>query len=153
MPNFKLIELSQESKTEFINTVEINLRIKFGTDIPENYTRETPWSLLSLLENDAIDSYCMLYLNDEFWSAGGGIVREFNGDRVYQAGFRGFSAQTIRSDWAERGTGTKSYTWQYIIHRQINRAIELKCDKVIISFNDYNVKLFKISKFHLLHRC
>ena len=119
---------------------------KFGEDIPENYGTEHPWSLLSLIRDDAIDTYQLIYVNDKFWTATGGMIREFGGNKVYQAVFRGFSNAENR----HKGLGVVSYTHLYSTKYQIERAKELGCHSVIISFNDYNYKLFDITQKYML---
>ncbi len=141
-----MITLSKENKDKFVDMLKRALIDKFGEEIPENYNYTHPWSLLSLLRDDAIDTYQLLYVNEKFWTATGGIVREFNGNKVYQAVFRGFSD----ADNRHKGLGVKSYTHLHNTKYQIERAKELGCHSVIISFNDYNYKLFELTKKYML---
>jgi hypothetical protein len=141
-----MITLTKENKGEFTDMLTKALIDKFGEDIPENYGTEHPWSLLSLIRDDAIDTYQLIYVNDKFWTATGGMIREFGGNKVYQAVFRGFSNAENR----HKGLGVVSYTHLYSTKYQIERAKELGCHSVIISFNDYNYKLFDITQKYML---
>ncbi len=141
-----MISLTPENKSEFTLKLRTALADKFGTDLPDNYGYEHPWSLLSMIRDNTIDSYQLLYVNGKFWTGTGGIVREFNGDKVYQAVFRGFSNANDR----HKGLGIKSYTHMCNTKSQIERAKELNCNSVVISFNDYNYKLFKITHQYML---
>ena len=141
-----MITLTTENKSEFIEKLKQALCEKFGEVLPENYGTLHPWSLLSLLRDDAIDTYQLLYVNEKFWTATGGIAREFNGNKVYQAVFRGFSD----ADNRHKGLGVKSYTHLHNTKYQIERAKEVGCHSVIISFNDYNYRLFELTKKYML---
>lgn len=146
-----MITLTNEGKEDFIVKLKIALCNKFKCnidDLPENYGYNKPWSLLSLIENDELDTYQLLYVNDKFWTATGGIVREFNGEKVYQAVFRGFSYAEPR----HKGLGVKSYTHMHNTKYQLSRAKKLGCKKLIISFNDYNKQLFDLNQRYLIPR-
>jgi hypothetical protein len=148
MDKVEMIVLTKENKNEFTEKLNLALIEKFGKNIPENYSILQPWSLLSLIRDEAIDTYQLLYVNDKFWTATGGMIREFAGNNVYQAVFRGFS----NADNRHKGLGVKSYTHMYNTRYQIERAKALNCDSVIISFNDYNYNLFVLNQRYLLPR-
>ena len=148
MDKVVMTTLTKENKSEFSDMLKLALIDKFGDNIPENYGTSRPWSLLSLVRDDALDTYQILYVNDKFWTATGGIVREFRGNKVYQAVFRGFS----NADKRHKGLGIKSYTHIHNTKFQIERAKALGCYSVIISFNDYNYKLFDLTKKYMLPR-
>jgi hypothetical protein len=141
-----MVTLTKENKSEFTTKLKLALIEKFGENIPENYSNLHPWSLLSLIRDETIDTYQLLYVNDKFWTATGGMIREFEGNKVYQAVFRGFSNAENR----HKGLGVKSYTHMYNTTYQIERAKNLNCDSVIISFNDYNYTLFVLNQRYLL---
>jgi hypothetical protein len=141
METVRMLALTTENKSEFIDTLRAELFNKFGKDIPENYSDTHKWSLISLIESDTIDSYQMLYVNDKFWMASGGMVREFNGEKVYQAGFRAFkSASNL-----PKGLYFPTFVHDNNTKFQIERAKQHGCKSVIISFNDYNERLFKLT--------
>jgi len=148
MDKIEMLTLDYENKEEFLTKLKIALCNKFSNmdNLPENYGYSKPWSLLNLIENNSLDTYQLLYVNDKFWTATGGIVREFDGNKVYQAVFRGFS----NADNRRKGLGVKSYTHMYNTRYQIERAKLLHCDSVIISFNDYNNQLFELTKKYML---
>jgi hypothetical protein len=138
--NINVVSLTKDNKAEFLLLLEDALRFKFES-IPENYGREKPWSLISLILNDEIDTYQLLYVNGKIWAGSGGIIRQFNDEKVYQAGFRGFSTTTKH----QPGLGSKFYIHKYNTLIQIERAKVNNCKKVILSFNDYNYQLFKLT--------
>jgi hypothetical protein len=146
MDKVEMITLTKENKSEFVEKLKLALTEKFGNELPENYGTTHPWSLLNLINDDMLDTYQLLYVNDKFWTATGGIIREFEDNKVYQAVFRGFSY----ADHRHKGLGVKSYTHAYNTKFQIERAIELNCHSVIISFNDYNYKLFEVTQKYML---
>jgi len=146
MDKVEMVTLTKENKSEFTIKLKLALIEKFGENIPENYSTLHPWSLLSLIRDEKIDTYQLLYVNDKFWTATGGMIREFEGNKVYQAVFRGFS----NADNRHKGLGVKSYTHMYNTTYQIERAKNLNCDSVIISFNDYNYTLFVLNQRYLL---
>lgn len=146
MDKVEMITLTKENKSEFVEKLKLALTEKFGNELPENYGTTHPWSLLNLINDDMLDTYQLLYVNDKFWTATGGIIREFEDNKVYQAVFRGFSY----ADHRHKGLGVKSYTHAYNTKFQIERARELNCHSVIISFNDYNYKLFELNQRYLL---
>jgi glycerophosphoryl diester phosphodiesterase len=146
MDKVEMIVLTKENKSEFTTKLKLALIEKFGENVPENYSTLHPWSLLSLIRDETIDTYQLLYVNDKFWTATGGMIREFNGNKIYQAVFRGFS----NADNRHKGLGIKSYTHMHNTRYQIQRAKDLNCDSVIISFNDYNYKLFEVTQKYML---
>jgi len=141
-----MLILTDENKGEFTDKLKQALNLRFGNELPENYGYLYPWSLLSLIRDDAIDTYQLLYVNDKFWTGAGGIVREFNNEKVYQAGFRVFSY----SDPRHKGLGVKPYNHKYCTTYQIERAKLNGCSKLILSFNDYNYQLFQVNIKYLL---
>jgi hypothetical protein len=151
MDKIEMISLNKKNKKDFLEKLKCALQDKFKTTIdhlPENYGYQYPWSLLSLIETEEIDTYQLLYVNDKFWTGTGGIVRNFNGQKIYHAVFRGFSYADAR----HKGLGVKSYTHMYNTKFQIERAKKEKCTKVIISFNNHNYKLFLLNQKYLLPR-
>ena len=144
----EMLSLTKENKEEFTAKLKKALYDKFGEGLPDNYGYRYPWSLLSLVRDNILDTYQLLYVNGTFWTATGGILREFEGTKVYQAVFRGFSY----ADPRHKGLGVKSYTHQYNTKFQIERAITHNCKNLIISFNEYNYKLFVLNQRYLLPR-
>lgn len=146
----EILTLSPENKIEFIKNLTAVLFQKFEvsdvSDLPENYSNAKPWSLLRMLAEDALDIYQILFVNGQVWGACGGILRA-DGDRViYQAGFRTIS---VSHKFVRKGLGTTPYLNRYCISQQIQRAKDMGCSKVIISFNDHNRRLFDlVQKYH-----
>lgn len=150
MDNIRLLRLENSNKELFSNTLKEELFKIFNVsdikDLPENYNNSTPWSLLKMIDENLLDSYQLIYIDNQFWVGSGGIVREFNNEKVYQAGFRAFS--NTRS--ISTGIGSRSYSHEYNTKYQIERAKILGCSSVILSFNEHNKRLFEITdKFHL----
>lgn len=143
-----MLTLTNENKGEFTDRLKLALYDRFDKDLHDNYGYTHSWSLLSLIRDNAIDTYQLLYVNDKFWTGAGGIVREFNGEKIYQAGFRVFSYASGR----HKGLGVKPYNHIYNTAYQIERAKLNNCSKVILSFNDYNYQLFQINIKYLLPR-
>jgi len=145
----ELVILDKKNKDDFILLLEKELCLIFKTsveDLPDNYGRKYSWSLLSLIESDEIDSYQLLYVDGKFWVGSGGMVREYNQEKIYQACFRAFS----KTRGINTGIGSRSYAHEFNTSIQIERARELGCSFVILSFNENNKKLFDITKnFHL----
>ena len=141
-----MITLTSENKSEFIERLKLALIEKFGENLPENYGTEKPWSLLSLIQDNNIDTYQLLYVNNKIWSGAGGMIRELNGEKVYQASFRLFSIP----DHRHRGLGVKPLTHMNITKFQIERAKSLGCKSIVLSFNDYNYQLFVLNQRYLL---
>lgn len=146
----ELLTLSNDNKPAFLKSLREELYRKFGTDndesLPENYANSKPWSLLSMIENNLLDTYQLVYVEKVFWGASGGIVRPTPEDiKIYQAGFRTFThALPIY-----KGLGMKPYVTALCIRHQIERARELDCDKIVLSFNSQNRRLFElVSKYH-----
>lgn len=149
-PNdIRMYSLESDNRTEFTETLCNVLCEKFGTTIenlPENYGFSKPWSLLKLIITKEIDTYQILYVNNIVWAGSGGIVREYAGKCVYQAGFRGFA----RAKSTHMGLGSRFFIHEYNTPYQISRAIENKCESVILSFNEHNYKLFQLTKNHII---
>ena len=150
MDNIRLLTLTDENRDLFVKTLEIELIKAFGVnsvaDLPENYSDRERWSLIRMIREKRIDSYQLIYVNDQFWSGSGGLVRQFNGPLVYQGGFRAFAdAKSINV-----GIGCKSYSHEYNTKFQIERAKELGCVSLVLSFNDSNKRLFEVTqRYHL----
>ena len=136
-----LVSLTDENRNTFIEDLSRHLSSYFSNNIPENYGFSKPWSLLSLIKDGLIDTYQLLYVDGEFWAGSGGIVRELNGRKVYQAAFRGFSNAGNRNP----SLGQKFYLHKYNTVFQISRAKELGCKSVVLSFNEHNYRLFRIT--------
>jgi hypothetical protein len=150
MDKIEVKTLSEANKSDFINELVVNLTGYFDADVnnlPTNYGNKLPWSLISLIASGEIDTYQMLYVNDQFWGASGGMVREFNGKKIYQGGFRWFS----NAEKITQGLGCmKAYSHTHKIGHQFDRAKLNGCSELILSFNDYNYRLFEISRrYHL----
>lgn len=138
--NINIVTLSEDNKSDFLVLLKTALESKFET-IPENYGYEKPWSLMSLITSNEIDTYQLLYVNDKIWAGSGGIVRYLDDEKVYQAGFRGFSNTTKHHP----GLRPKFYIHKYNTLIQIERAKLNGCSKVILSFNEHNYQLFKLT--------
>lgn len=148
MDRVKVLTLSKENKEYFTTELLAALHEKFGDEIPENYGYDKPWSLMSLIESDMIDTYRLVYVNDVIWSGSGGMIREFQGEKVYQAGFRTFSAVETKY----HGLGAKTHTHDHSLKYQYDRAKLNNCTKFIFSYNDYNIRLFKVMARYTLPR-
>jgi hypothetical protein len=151
MVNITILTLTPDNKSLFIDTLTAALTDKFGItveNLEDNYGYKYPWSLLSLIESNSIDTYQILYYNDLVWCASGGIIREHNNSRVYQIGFRGFSNHDSRHN----GLGVKPLGTETLIKHQVERARLNNCDLAIMSFNEHNSKLFAVFKNYLMPR-
>jgi hypothetical protein len=149
MDKIDILSLTDENKYFFVDVLKKELCDRFGTsveDLPELYGYAKPWSLLNLVENGSIDSYQLLYVNDKIWTGSGGMIREFQGEKVYQSGFRAFSVQEHR----HTGLGVNAYMHQYSSTFQIDRAKITGCSKVIWSFDSHNYRLFKVNCRYLI---
>jgi hypothetical protein len=150
MDKIDTITLSSTNKDEFIEKLIDGLTEYFKTDLeglPENYGFKHPWSLLNLILDDTIDVYTLVYVNGRLWGGSGGMIKHIDGKKIYQGGLRWFSnAENI-----SKGLGCmKAYTHTYSIGEQFRRAKQQNCDEYILSFNNYNERLFHISrKYHL----
>lgn len=144
--NINVLTLSAENKEHFTDMLQQALIFKFGDDIPENYSYSKPWGLLSLIKNDELDTYQLLYMYDKIWTGSGGIVRDYEGKKIYQAMFRGFSCAGA----SNAGLGIKTPTFVYCLEHQINRARINKCESVILSFNIHNERLYKVTRDYTL---
>ena len=144
--NITILSLHECNKNFFIDNLKSALHTIFGDEIPENYGEDKPWSLLSLLKKNEIDTYQLMYLNDLIWTGAGGIIREFKQKKVYQAMFRGFSC----AGQINNGLGIKTPTFVYCLNHQIERAKINNCESVILSFNEYNERLYKMTKNYTL---
>lgn len=147
----EVITLESLNKTYFLKKLRYELYSKFEVqqdeDLPENFSNSKEWSLLKMIEEHFLDTYQLVYVNDKFWGSSGGIVRHLaNNQKVYQAGFRTLSRS---HENGYRGLGTKPYISALCVKFQIERAKNLNCDKVILSFNEHNKRLFNlVSRYH-----
>lgn len=144
--DIEILSLNDCDKDFFLDKLKSALYAKFSDNLPENYGEDKPWSLMSLIKQDKIDTYQLLYFNDTIWTGSGGIVREFNNKKVYQAMFRGFSCAAQ----INHGLGMRTPTFEHCLNIQIDRAKINNCDSVILSFNDYNQRLYKMTKDYTL---
>jgi hypothetical protein len=150
MEKIDVLTLSSGNKDEFIKKLILGLIEYFDTDVdtlPENYGYKHPWSLLSLIRDNAIDTYALVYVNDRIWGGSGGIVRYIDDKKIYQGGFRWFS----NAEKIVKGLGCmKAHIHKYTMTEQFERAKQQNCEEYILSFNNYNKRLFDISrKYHL----
>jgi hypothetical protein len=151
MDKIEVLVLTPENKVEFTEKLTRAALDYFDCEtveeLPDNYGRKHPWSLLSFIDNDQLDIYQILYVNDQVWCCAGGIHRVHNGKKVYQGGFRWFS----NAEKICKGLGSiKSYSHKYLIAHHLERAREQGFEEFILSFNDYNYRMFQsIRKYHL----
>ena len=148
MDSIKLLNLENTNKDDFLSILTNELLAKFKCtdidDLPENYGYAKEWSLLSLIRDNKIDSYQLIFVNGNFWVGSGGMIRTYDDKKIYQSGFRAFSNATVN------GLGSKSHSHEYNTKYQIERAKKAQCHEVILSFNLYNEKLFRITRdYHL----
>lgn len=144
-------KLSESNRNEFIALVEQSLTKLFNCDkdqLPENYSQSWRWGLLNLLTTDIMSDYYLLLQNGQVWAGAGGIVRFFNEEKIYQAGFRGFSC----AKFMHSGLGMKSLLHHWITREQISYARSLNCTALIISFNEHNRRLFEITHKYIMPR-
>lgn len=146
MDKITLVNLENTEKNNFLSILKYELEKKFKPNNDINYGEDVSWGLISLIKTSSIDSYQLIYVNDKIWVGSGGIIRQFKGKKIYQAGFRAFSlAGNYRTS-----IGSKSYSHEYNTVYQIKRAKKLGCEELILSFNEYNEKLYKITRdYHL----
>jgi hypothetical protein len=149
MDNIRLVNF-KDDRESFYHVLRLELLKVFNVadvqSLPENYGISKEWSLLRMIIDNQLDSYQLIYENNKFWSGSGGILRDFDGSRIYQAGFRAFA--DAKSLYA--GIGCKSYSHEYNTKLQIERAKELGCESLVLSFNIENERLFEITyKYHL----
>lgn len=117
-------------------------KVEKDEDLPENYSNTKSWSLLKMIEEDVMDIYQLIYIDDKFWASCGGIIRHPpGGEKIYQGAFRAFSRS---HDNIFKGFGTKPYIVGVCLPIQIERARRLGCEKFVLSFNVSNERLFKI---------
>jgi hypothetical protein len=124
MDKIDILSLTDENKYFFVDVLKKELCGRFVTsveELPELYGYTKPWSLLNLVETNSIDSYHLLYVNDKIWTGSGGMIREFQGEKVYQSGFRAFSVQEHR----HTGLGVNAYMHQYSSALHITKAKEI----------------------------
>ncbi len=144
--NYKLLTLSKDNKAEILSLLRQELYKKFEVqrdeDLPENYSNVKPWSLLRMIEDDAMDIYQLVYVSGKFWASCGGIIRNLpNGEKIYQGAFRTLSRSHCN---IYKGFGTKPYIAGLCLPIQIERAKKLGCDKFVLSFNLSNTRLYNI---------
>ena len=144
-----MLSLTEENKYFFLDQLKNELCNRFETtveELPELYGYAKSWSLLSLVESNNIDTYQLLYVNDKIWTGSGGMIREFQGEKIYQSGFRAFSVQEHR----HTGLGVNAYMHQYSSTYQITRAKQFGCTSVIWSFDPHNYRLFQVNWKYLI---
>lgn len=150
MDKITLINLENTDYQVFLETLKRELKSVLGDDLPENYGDKVDWGLIKLVEDNLIDSYQLIYVNDMFWAGSGGIIRYIDDQIIYQAGFRTFSNSNMDMRLFKSHIGCKSYGHKYNTKYQMERARMLGCHKMIISFNEHNTRLFKITRdYHL----
>jgi hypothetical protein len=146
----ELITLAVENKDFFLASLTRELLAKFEVnsveELPENFSRSKPWSLLNLIDEEKLDIYQLVYINDIFWGSSGGIIRQTTtAETIYQAGFRTFT----KTHAVHKGFGTKPYISALCVRNQIERAKNLGCSRVILSFNESNKRLFDlVTSYH-----
>jgi hypothetical protein len=150
MDSIKLLNLENTNKDDFLSILTNELLAKFKCtdidDLPENYGYAKEWSLLTLIRDNKIDSYQLIFVNGDFWAGSGGMIRTYDNKKIYQSGFRAFSNATNLN----RAIGMKSYSHIYNTKQQIELATKHNCESIILSFNTYNERLFKITRdYHL----
>jgi hypothetical protein len=148
----EIITLDYRNKQEYIKRLVEELCTRFNCpveELPDNYGYKYEWSLLSLIKNELLDTYNILYYNNQFWSGSGGIIRIHNNKKYYQCLFRLFSNATNLNN----GLGMSSHTFKYSLPLQVERAKILECDYAVITFNHkpgHYSKLKKIVRdYHL----
>jgi hypothetical protein len=145
--NPKLIHYHESDKKTFIELVENELSKRFNTvldNLPENYGRYKEWGLLNLLDKGLLDSYSLLYYKEQCWSGAGGRLVNHDGKQIYQGLFRLFS----NASDLHHSLGMKSFSYEFILPIQLERAKLLNCHSLVISFNatkDYE-KLYSVIK-------
>lgn len=145
MDNIKLVHYLDSDRETFIRIVESALRDVWGENLHENYSRDNHWGLLTLLDHGKLDSYTLLYVNDVLLGGSGGRIRNWQNNTVYQAGFRGFSRGLLKNS-----LGATHYMYSHNLAYQISRAKENKCNSIVLSFNSYNERLYRVVKdYHL----
>jgi hypothetical protein len=151
MDKITLINLENTDRQVFLEILKRELKSVLGNDLPENYGNEVDWGLIKLLEDEKIDSYQLIYVNDIFWAASGGMIRYIDNQMIYQAGFRTFSNSNMDMRLFNKShIGCKSYGHKINTKYQLERAKTLGCNKMIISFNEHNSRLFRITRdYHL----
>lgn len=142
MKKYSILSLRDIDKVLFIQKLEKELTYKFQSTIqnlPINYGYNDKQGLLYYINNDLLDSYFILYVDNKFKSASGGIIRQYNNEKVYQGQWRFFNTPDIYS-----GLCKHSYSIDILTNLQIKRARELFCSKFIISYNLHNKRLHDI---------
>lgn len=144
-----MVHYEESDHRTFIDTLEREMHYAWGDTIHDNYGREKYWGLLALLEEKKIDSYTMLYVNDLFRGGSGGRVRDWRGRKVYQGGFRGFSTQ-VTNNLLKDKLGSTRYMYTHNLTYQISRAKMNDCSSIVLTFNDYNERLYRVIRdYHL----
>lgn len=146
MNESRLVTLSFANKKDFLIELEKALCNKFNTtveNLPENYGGSVNWGLLSMIRNNEIDTYQLLYRNGAAYSGSGGVIRQYDNTKVYQGLFRGFSMAGMVTKHLQ----SSSITLTEMIPHQLSRAIGNDCKKLIFSYNDYNHRLYLLHKY------
>lgn len=144
-------KFSESNSSEFINNLSEILAKKFNCevqDLPDNYNKKCQWGLLYLLENGSLDDYYLMFRQGRIWAGIGGIIRFYDNQKIYQAAFRGFSCASEQY----KSLGMKTLVHKYITAEQIEIARKKSCDKVIMSFNEHNHRLFEITHRYIMPR-
>lgn len=142
MPDIVIKALTADNKTDFVKTLESELCIRFNCNIDElpiNYGYDKLCGLLHYIKENMLDTYYMLYLNNKFKSASGGIIRNFRDEKVYQGQWRFFNTKDI-----SRGLNMNSWSLYILIDKQLSRAKDSGCSKFILSYNMHNKRLHDI---------
>lgn len=133
-----MIEMYHLGNENFKNLLNKELLKSFSVtkieDLPENYGNSKDWSLLNMLGK--LDSYTLLYVDNNFWSGSGGRILK---DNSYQACVRMFTNFNNLSEGLTRPPHTMNYSLPY----QIERAKLAGCFRIIMTFNEYRYELFK----------
>jgi hypothetical protein len=147
--NVVISTLSDSNKEKFLKDLENSLFEQFNitdkNELPENYGCSKDWGLLSLIKYDKLDTYQLLYINGKPESGCGGILREYDGQLVYQGLFRGFSLIITKN----KALCNSSVTIKHMLPYQIEKAKQHGCKKLIISYNIYNYRLFLAHKYFI----
>lgn len=150
MDKITLINLENTDRQVFLETLKRELKSVLGEDLPENYGDKVDWGLIKLVEDNLIDSYQLIYVDDIFWAGSGGIIRYIDDQMIYQAGLRTFSNNNFDAVKLKPHVGSKSYLHKYNTKYQLERARLLKCHRMVLSFNEYNTRLYKVIRdYHL----
>lgn len=147
----EVIRYSNGRQQQFTELLIGSLTRVFGCkvdELPENYNKECPWGLLRLLDTKQVADYYLILVDGQVWAGVGGMIRQFEGQQIYQAAFRGFSC----ARYINTGLGMKSLVHKYVTGTQIDQARSMGCESLIISFNEHNKRLFEITHKYIMPR-